>query len=148
MSAARAAVRPRVSPAAAAGTGSRRRLVAALCLVVVADLVGGLLAVAADVNTWTEAWGGSALLAAPLPMIVAQVVLAWIAVRGPRRGAAVAGVLLAVACLLSVVSGFFDGGLRNAELGPELFAYQVLLLTLTGWLGLQSALRVRSLLRG
>ncbi len=109
-----------------------RTLVGAVGLLLVTDLVGGLLAVAADVNTWGEAWGGRALLAAPLPMIAAQVALTWLVVR--RRSRVAAG-LLATACLVSVASGFFDGGLGSDELGAGLSAFQVLLLTVTGAVG-------------
>ena len=105
------------------------------------DLVGGLLAVASGVNTWGEAWGGKALLAAPVPMIVGQVLLTWLATRSSRRSAAVAAGLLAAACLVSVVSGFFDGGLGNDELTPALTAFQALLLAVTGVTGLLAAAR-------
>jgi len=73
-------------------------LAGAVGLLLATDLVGGLLAVASDVNTWGEAWGSKALLAAPLPMIAVQVALTWLAVR--RRSRAAAG-LLATACLVS-----------------------------------------------
>ena len=105
------------------------------------DLVGGLLAVASGVNTWGEAWGGKALLAAPVPMIVGQVLLTWLATRSSRRSAAVAAGLLAAACLVSVVSGFFDGGLGNDELTPAPTAFQALLLAVTGVTGLLAAAR-------
>lgn len=105
------------------------------------DLVGGLLAVASGVNTWGEAWGGKALLAAPVPMILGQVLLTWLATRTSRRSAAVAAGLLAAACLVSVVSGFFDGGLGNDELTPALTAFQALLLAVTGVTGLLAAAR-------
>ena len=105
------------------------------------DLVGGLLAVASGVNTWGEAWGGKALLAAPVPMILGQVLLTWLATRSSRRSAAVAAGLLAAACLVSVVSGFFDGGLGNDELTPALTAFQALLLAVTGVTGLLAAAR-------
>ena len=105
------------------------------------DVVGGLLAVASGVNTWGEAWGGKALLAAPVPMILGQVLLTWLATRTSRRSAAVAAGLLAAACLVSVVSGFFDGGLGNDELTPALTAFQALLLAVTGVTGLLAAAR-------
>jgi hypothetical protein len=128
---------------------SARRLVTAVVVLVVVDLVGGLLAVASGVNTWGEAWGSSALLAAPLPMVVVQVVLCWAATRGERRSrvAVVASALLAVACLVSVVSGFFDGGLGNAELSGGLVAYQALLLTVTAVVGALAAARLGVLVR-
>jgi hypothetical protein len=102
---------------------------------VLTDLVGGLLAVGSGVNTWGEAWGPEALLAAPVPMILAQVLLVWLATRRAGRGAAVAAGLLATACLVSVVSGFFDGGLGNAELSTGLAAYQYFLLAVTTAVG-------------
>lgn len=128
---------------------SARRLVTAVAVLVVVDLVGGLLAVASGVNTWGEAWGSSALLAAPLPMVLVQVVLCWLATRGERRArvAVAAAALLAVACLVSVVSGFFDGGLGNAELTAGLVAYQALLLTVTAVVGGLAGTRAAVLVR-
>ena len=111
------------------------RLVVAVAVLVALDLVGGVLAVRSGVNSWGEAWGGAALLAAPLPMIGAQLLLTWVAVRRTGRTAAVAGGLLAAACLVSVASGFFDGGLSDERLTPALSAYQVLLLTATAVVG-------------
>jgi len=122
-----------------------RALVGAVGVLMVTDLVGGLLAVASDVNTWGEAWGGEALLAAPLPMIAVQVLLTWAAVRGRGRGSVVAAGLLATACLVSVASGFFDGGLGNDALSTGLAAYQGLLLTVTGVVGVVALVRVREL---
>ena len=107
----------------------------AMAVLLATDLVGGLLAVRAGVNTWGEAWGPEALLAAPVPMIVAQLLLVWLATRRLGRGAAVAAGLLATACLVSVVSGFFDGGLGNAELTAGLAAYQYVLLAVTTAVG-------------
>jgi hypothetical protein len=118
-----------------------RRLVQAVGVLLVTDVAGGLLAVAADVNTWSEAWGGKALLAAPLPMIAVQVLLTWVAVRRQGRGAVIAAGLLATACLVSVASGFFDGGLGNDALSPGLAAFQVLLLAVTGAVGVLALLR-------
>ncbi len=118
-----------------------RALLAAMALLLVTDLAGGLLAVASDVNTWGEAWSGDALLAAPLPMIALQVLLTWLAVRRPGRAATVAAALLATACLVSAVSGFFDGGLGNDELSGGLVVFQVLLLAVTATVGVLAALR-------
>ena len=84
--------------AAMTSTPTARRLAQAVGVLLLTDLAGGLLAVAADVNTWADAWGGKALLAAPLPMIAVQVLLTWLAVRrqgrsrGRRRGTARHGV--------------------------------------------------------
>jgi hypothetical protein len=126
---------------------SVRRLRVAMAVLVLTDLVGGLLAVASSVNTWGEAWGPEALLAAPVPMIVAQVLLVLVATRWQNRWAVVAAVLLAVACLVSVVSGFFDGGLRNDELSTGLFAFQLALLAVTTVVGLLAAGRAATVVR-
>jgi hypothetical protein len=116
-------------------------LVPAMAALVLMDVVGGLLAVASGVNTWGEAWGSQALLAAPVPMILAQVLLTAVAVRARRRAAAVASGLLAAACLVSVASGFFDGGLGNDRLSGGLVVVQALLLAVTGLLGVLALLR-------
>jgi hypothetical protein len=125
-----------------------RPLRIAMAVLLATDLVGGLLAVRAGVNTWGEAWGPEALLAAPVPMIVAQLLLVWLATRRAGRLAIVAASLLAAACLVSVVSGFFDGGLGNDELSPGLAAFQYFLLGVTTVLGLLAVGRVVSLVRG
>ena len=116
-----------------------RSLVVAMAVLLVVDLVGGLLAVGSGVNTWSEAWGGAALLAAPLPMIAVQVLLVVLAVRLHGRRAAVPAGLLALACGVSAISGFFDGGLGNDELTPALAAYQVFLLLVTAVVGVLAA---------
>ncbi len=122
-------------------------LVPALVALVATDLVGGLLAVASDVNTWGEAWGSKALLAAPLPMIAVQILLVVLALRLTGRKAAIPAGLLAAACLVSVISGFFDGGLGNDELTPALAAYQLFLLAVTGVVGVLAARRAAKVLR-
>jgi len=126
----------------------RRPLVVSVAALLATDLVGGLLAVAAGANSWGEAWGSKALLAAPLPMIGAQLLLTWLAVRRSSGGAAVAAGLLAAACFVSVISGFLDGGLANDDLTPGLVAYQALLLLVTAAVGVLATLRLREILRG
>ena len=124
---------------------SRHALPAAMAALVAVDLGGGLLAVHAGVNTWAEAWGGAALLAAPAPMIVAQLVLTATAVLRRDRLAVAAAVVLSLACLVSVASGFFDGGLGNDRLTDGLVGYQVFLLAVTGVVGVLAAARTRVL---
>ena len=124
-----------------------RLLALAMGALLVVDLVGGVWAALSGVNTWADAWGGHALLAAPAPMIAAQVLMTWMAVRGRRRRSAIPAGLLALACLVSVASGFFDGGLGNAALEPGMAAYQVFLLTVTGVVGVLAAVRAVQLVR-
>ncbi len=130
------------SPRATA-TRTAHGLVIALSALLLTDLVGGLVSVASGVNTWGEAWGSKALLAAPVPMLVVQVLLTYVAVKFAGRRAAVAAALLAVACFVSVISGFFDGGIGNDELTPALSAYQMFLLVVTAVVGALAALRCR-----
>src|SRR3954452_7707242 len=105
---------PAAVPASAAHDMSARRLALAMTALVVTDAVGGVLAVVTGVNSWAEAWGPAALLAAPAPMVAGQVLLVVVAAGAIRRidarWAAVAAVVLALACLVSVASGFVDGG--------------------------------------
>ncbi len=122
-------------------------LALALSGLLLTDLAGGLIAVASGVNDWSSAWGGSALLAAPLPMIAGQVVLTWLALRLRSRWAALPAALLALACLVSVASGFFDGGLGNDALAPAHAAVQAFLLAVTGVVGVLAAARVRAVTR-
>jgi hypothetical protein len=110
-------------------------LPAAFGVLLSVDLVGGLLDMAAGRTTLATAWGPEATLAAPWPMIALQAVTVLIVARSRRRAARVAASLLAVACGVSVASGFFDGQLGRGDLtGPEV-AYQVGLLALTGLVG-------------
>lgn len=125
---------------------SARRLVRALTVLVATDLVGGVTAVAAGVNTWGEAWGSKALLAAPLPMIAAQAALGWMAVRTEGRSAAVPAGLLSLACATSFASGFFDGGLGNKALSAPLVGFQLMLLGSTAAVGVLAAVRASDLL--
>ena len=131
----------------AAGGSGRSVLVGTVALIAI-DLIGGVLAVSSEVNTWGEAWGSHALLAAPLPMMVAQLVLAWVSARNLRPPLGlVAAVLLALACLVSAISGFFDGALANDELSGGLVAWQVFLLTATAAVGVLAIARARELWR-
>ena len=130
-------------------TSSGRRLLIATFVLIDVDVIGGLLAVYADVNTWSEAWGPEALLAAPWPMMAAQLVLAWLAARNVRPPTGlIAAVLLGLACLVSVISGFFDGGLANDSLSAGLIGWQVLLLSVTTVVGLLAFARARQLQGG
>jgi hypothetical protein len=52
------------SAAPATQDGTARRLVLGVAALLTVDLVGGVLAIANDVNTFGEAWSGDAALAA------------------------------------------------------------------------------------
>ncbi len=111
------------------------------------DAVGGSLAVASGWNTPAEAWSGRAVAAAPAPVMAAQAALAAAALRWPdRRGVAAAG-LLATVCLVSALSGFFDGQLGKRGLPGHLLGVQLLLVGGTSGVGALAAVRARRLLQ-
>ncbi len=119
------------------GVGQRARvwLPAALGAVIAADVVGGVLDIAAGRSTPADAWGSGATLCAPWPMIAFQVVTVGVALRSRRLPGRIAAGLLAAACAVSVASGFFDGQFARSDLAPAEVGFQVLLLGLTGVLG-------------
>lgn len=123
------------------------RLVAAVAALIATDAAGGLLSIGAGVSTWSTAWGSTALLAAPLPMMAGQILLAWLSVRTDRGWAAIPAGLLGAACAVSIASGFFDGGLRNQALSPALFGFQLFLLTVTGVVSVLACLRATEIVR-
>ena len=126
---------------------SARLLVVGVCVLLLVDCVGGLLAIANDVNTAGEAWSSKATLAAPWPMMIAQAVLAGVAVRTRGWPAVLGAGLLALACLVSGISGFFDGQLGKDGLAGGLVAFQVLLVLTTvvvGGLAVFRVLRLRT----
>jgi uncharacterized membrane protein YdjX (TVP38/TMEM64 family) len=130
---------------------SGRRLIVAMLVLIVCDVIGGFLAVASGVNTWGEAWGFNTNFTVPLPVGAAQLVLAWLAARNvqPPVGR-VAAVLLSVFCLISLMFGLFDGDLTNkvaSSAGPWGVVWGAVLLSLTAVVGLLAALRARQLYR-
>ena len=68
------------------------------------SVTGGLSA------TVLDAMGPSARLSIPVPMMLAQLLVAAVASGSRRRPALVAAVLLAIVEPVCIVSGFFDGG--------------------------------------
>ena len=122
--------------------GAAGRLVAGTVLLVAADLAGGVTAVRVGANTWGEAWSGRAVLAAPWPMILAQVGLTWGAVRRRNRSAQVSAGLLGAACFVSGISGFFDGQLAREDLSAAVVAGQWVFITITAGVGVLAFARL------
>ena len=115
-----------------------RLLALALAVVLATDVVGGLVDVAAGRTTLATAWSSAATLCAPWPMMAFQVV-AFLLIRRGGRFSSGAAVLLALACTVSLLSGFFDGQLGRADLGAGERAFQLWLLAATGVLGAAAA---------
>ena len=96
-------------------------------LAVAAMSVGGaVISVAGDLSpSLLDAMGPDGRLSIPLPMMVAQVALAFAAGSGRRLVALIGSGLLAAALLAGVISGFFDGGYADDRLTAFERAYQV-----------------------
>jgi hypothetical protein len=131
---------------------SGRRLIVAMLVLIVCDVIGGFLAVSSGVNTWGEAWGFNTKFTVPLPIGAAQLVLAWLAARNVRPPVGlVAAVLLSAVCLISLMFGLFDGDITNevasAGLVPWGVVWGVVLLSVTAVVGLLAVARARQLYR-
>jgi hypothetical protein len=125
-----------------AATGpSSRRLGGAVGVLVGLDALGGAVAVVDGINPPRDAWGARARLAAPWPMIAAQVVLAVLAARARPAVARGAAGALGLACLVSAVSGFVDGGLAAPGLARRHVVLQVVLVAWTAVTGLLAVAR-------
>jgi hypothetical protein len=78
----------------------------------VCDVIGGFVALASGANSFSEAWGFDTQHTVPLPIGLAQLVLAWLAVSNTRpRIGYIAAVTLSVFCLIRILAGLFDGDL-------------------------------------
>ena len=138
----------RTMPSVASG----RALILSMLVLVVCDVIGGFLAVASGVDTWDEAWGFNTDSTVPLPVGVAQLVLAWLAARNVRPPVGlIAAVVLSAFCLISLMFGLFDGDLINNVASAGLISWGVVwgvvLLSVTAVVGLLAAARARQLYR-
>ena len=97
-----------------------------MLVLVVCDVIGGFLAVASGVDTLDEAWGFNTDSTVPLPVGVAQLVLAWLAGRNVRPPVGlIAAVVLSAFCLISLMFGLFDGDLINNVASAGLISWGV-----------------------
>jgi hypothetical protein len=86
-------------------------------------------------------------MAAPWPMILFQVIMTVAVIRATKKWAIAASVLLALACLVSAISGFFDGGLGAPGLSRSQVTFQYVLVSWTAVVGLLALARWRTLRR-
>lgn len=112
------------------------------------SLLGAVVAVTGDLSPdYATALGPEGRLSIPWPMSVAQLLMA-AAAASRRRPVALAGSgLVAVALLLGVVSGFFDGGYGDDALTDPQRAFQVIFVLALAVVGVLAALRFRDVLR-
>ncbi|GAA0401299.1 hypothetical protein GCM10009530_61450 [Microbispora corallina] len=122
-------------------------LVSGVALLLAMDVAGALISLSAGLNaTLLDALGPQARLSAPIPMMIAQVVLVVGATRRHRGVAVPASALLAVAGVLAFMSGFYDGGYA-ADLTGGQRAFQIALVTAHLAVGVLAGLNVVRLLR-
>ena len=142
----RAFARFQTKPRVASG----QALLVSMLVLLVCDVIGGFIGVAAGAETWGTAWGFDTHSTVPLPMGVVQLILAWLAARNvrPPVGLVAAAVLSAI-CLISVLAGLFDGDLIGSVASNGLLSWGVLwagvLLLVTAAVGLLAAARARQL---
>lgn len=118
-----------------AASRARALLPGAFAGLVLADVAGGLLDVAAGRSRLADAWSSRATLCAPWPMIAFQATLTGAATRSTAVPGRVAAGLLTLGCGVSIASGFFDGQLARRDLSAAEIGFQVFLLGATGVLG-------------
>ncbi len=137
--------RPTASPRA---VPSDRRVLVATVVLAAVSVGGAFVSVAGGLaDTLLDAMGPTGRLSIPVPMMLAQLVVAWVASRRRRRPALVASALLTVVAPVCIVSGFFDGGYSDPARTGAHTAYQVLLVTTIGVVGALAARRFTRVLR-
>jgi hypothetical protein len=133
--------------AASAGRPFARAVVVIIAILLVMDVAGALISLSAGLSpSFLDALGPQARLSAPIPMMIAQVILALAVSRRRRAVAAPAAVLLMIAGILAFMSGFSDGGYA-ADLTAAQRVFQVALVAGHLTMGVFAGLRLVKLLR-
>jgi hypothetical protein len=103
-----------------------RSVLYSLLAVAALSVCGAAISVAGELSpSLLDAMGPHGRLSIPLPMMVAQVALAFAAGSTRRPVALIGSGLLAAALLAGVISGFFDGGYADDRLTAFERTYQV-----------------------
>lgn len=126
-----------------------RRLLLAVVALTGANVICVFLAVSSGVTERDKVWGFDILGFIPLPMVVAELVLAWLAARNVRPPIGrVAAILLGVICVISVLAGMFDGDMANESITNGSFWWGVVLIVLQAVVGLLAVVRAKEIRRG
>jgi peptidoglycan/LPS O-acetylase OafA/YrhL len=125
-----------------------RAVLYSLLAVAALSVVGAVVSVAGELSpSLLDAMGPDGRLSIPLPMMVAQVALAFAAGSRRRPVALIGSGLLAAALLAGVVSGFFDGGYADDRLTGFERTYQVTFVGALAVVGVIAARRFWQVLR-
>jgi hypothetical protein len=127
-----------------------RRLLLALAALICANVICVFLAVDSGLTeSWGKVWGFDIVGFIPLPMVVVELVLAWLAARNVRPPTGrIAAIILSVICLISVLAGMFDGDMANESMTDGSFWWGVVLIVLQAGVGLLAFVRAREIRRG
>jgi peptidoglycan/LPS O-acetylase OafA/YrhL len=145
---------PRHTPAmteprsARTATRRDRRVFVGAVVLAVLSVGGAIISVAGGLSsTIWEAMGPTGRLSIPIPMMVAQLVAAWVASGSRRWPALVASALLAVVEPICIISGFYDGGYSDPARSSLHVAYQFVFIAAIAVVGVLAVLRFVSLVR-
>ena len=127
---------------------SRRAVPYGILAVAALSVGGAVISVAGELSpNLLDAMGPDGRLSIPLPMMVAQVLLALAAGSTRRPVALIGSGLLAAALLAGVVSGFSDGGYADDRLTAFERVYQVTFVSALAVVGAMAARRFWQVLR-
>ena len=125
-----------------------RSVLYSILAVAALSVCGAGISVAGDLSpSLLDAMGPHGRLSVPLPMMLAQVVLAFAAGSTRRPVALIGSGLLAAALFAGVISGFFDGGYADDRLTAFERAYQVTFVAALAVVGVMAARRFWQVLR-
>ena len=139
-----------LSPSATTRRGATtdRRVFVGTVGLAVLSVVGAFISVAGGLSsTIWEAMGPTGRLSIPIPMMVAQLLVAWLASGSRRRTALVTSGLLALVEPVCIMSGFSDGGYSDPSRSTFHIAYQLVFVVAIGVVGVLAGMRFVSLLR-
>ena len=125
-----------------------RSVLYSILAVAALSVCGAVISVAGDLSpSLLDAMGPHGRLSVPLPMMLAQVVLAFAAGSTRRPVALIGSGLLAAALFAGVISGFFDGGYADDRLTAFEQAYQVTFVGALAMVAVVAATRFCQVLR-
>jgi hypothetical protein len=114
-----------------------------LAALAVLYVVGIGLAFSGDLASGGEAIANGSKLNAPLPIIAAQLLGGFVALRSTSRARIAGAVLLLAACTVSLAAALSDGDLGHSGLSSAEVAYQCLIVATTAGTWLLAAGRLR-----